>query len=944
MDKSQFSHILHIQEASKQGRLVVFVGAGVSNNSGVPTWSKMIHEMKNDCGADQETDELKIAQLYKDARGEKVYMDKVKEILKYNSVIPNDIHKAILDLNPCHIITTNYDNLIEQEIENEFKQFDIIREDKDMPNMSYPNSLIKMHGDYDTHNIVLTESDYYNYGKNFPLIRSFVLSLFASKLVVFVGFSFADLNLKMILNDLRSVLHDSMQRVYLISDTKPSQIVNSYYENKGINVVYLEEEDIAELYSDKKEYSLTIPKGIYLYKVLRCINNVRKDYGQDLASKLYNQIKEYKDELSVIGDGLRYFLPKEEMKMYNPHSDGLQLMSPYFKALHQQLKTFAGRKKFLLEHSDINVKELKLLAYNNYLYEIDDVNIVDINLKYEIKESLGKDSALSYLYCFDYNNLNKRILELSSRELTGDSKDLEYPFILYKVGNYYKAYHEYYKILSIAWKRKKYILYFICLYNLWSIRNGIFASLILEDEKLAHKIHEKLSAIELDDVLGRLPISDGIRKTFQDLLSFRLLGNSAVEAEDKKEQIYQQRKSGEKGGSSINSNIVSLLSKYERTFQFCNNNFIVCDNNYFYKSVSYNTLCGILNSYATPKTEFSEFHVETTKLDILFPFCIFVLIYGTEPKKLKEVFRRYEIDYIELDTDAIDTINECWMNLVNSKYIPFIDKTDLGSYIENLIYVTAKTKTEGINTEIIYTAILKYWNFIVSFKINGNLLAFLLSSKRPSKNILFSILEKLTSNLEKNDNFGDCYEWIAHYLFEMHETYHLDMSILKDGKYSNELYHLYKVLEPSLQSEFAAFCQKNLRDVRDYLGFIVDNQQKVLSIEDFCNRLEMLKNKPRYYREYCCWVLSKMRHDKQYSCIHGHIDKFAEGNECLKFHLAPADYDKKENVDVEWILATGGEGVPELAKIPEYKEKLKQYLIEHKFLGASLRNNIVNVL
>ena len=247
MDKSQFSHILHIQEASKQGRLVVFVGAGVSNNSGVPTWSKMIHEMKNDCGADQETDELKIAQLYKDARGEKEYMDKVKEILKYNSVIPNDIHKAILDLNPCHIITTNYDNLIEQEIENEFKQFDIIREDKDMPNMSYPNSLIKMHGDYDTHNIVLTESDYYNYGKNFPLIRSFVLSLFASKLVVFVGFSFADLNLKMILNELRSVLHDSMQRVYLISDTKPSQIVNSYYENKGINVVYLEEEDIAEL-------------------------------------------------------------------------------------------------------------------------------------------------------------------------------------------------------------------------------------------------------------------------------------------------------------------------------------------------------------------------------------------------------------------------------------------------------------------------------------------------------------------------------------------------------------------------------------------------------------------------------------------------------------------------------------------------------------------------
>ena len=47
-----------------------------------------------------------------------------------------------------------------------------------------------MHGDYETDNIVLTENDYYNYPNNFPLIRSFVQSLFASKLILFVGFSF----------------------------------------------------------------------------------------------------------------------------------------------------------------------------------------------------------------------------------------------------------------------------------------------------------------------------------------------------------------------------------------------------------------------------------------------------------------------------------------------------------------------------------------------------------------------------------------------------------------------------------------------------------------------------------------------------------------------------------------------------------------------------------
>jgi hypothetical protein len=191
-------------------------------------------EFKKECGIENETDDLKIAQLYMDARGEKEYLDKVKSVLKHHCVIPNDIHKAILDLKPCHIITTNYDDLFEQEIQNEYKQYSVVRRDGDIPKMSYPNALIKMHGDFDRHNIVLTESDYYNYARNFPLIRSFVLSLFASKLVVFIGFSFSDLNLKMILNDLHSVLHDSMQRVYLVSDTKPSHIINTYYEKKGI--------------------------------------------------------------------------------------------------------------------------------------------------------------------------------------------------------------------------------------------------------------------------------------------------------------------------------------------------------------------------------------------------------------------------------------------------------------------------------------------------------------------------------------------------------------------------------------------------------------------------------------------------------------------------------------------------------------------------------------
>lgn len=47
MDNITRSHIEQIQQASKQNRLVIFVGAGVSANSGVPLWSELINSLKN---------------------------------------------------------------------------------------------------------------------------------------------------------------------------------------------------------------------------------------------------------------------------------------------------------------------------------------------------------------------------------------------------------------------------------------------------------------------------------------------------------------------------------------------------------------------------------------------------------------------------------------------------------------------------------------------------------------------------------------------------------------------------------------------------------------------------------------------------------------------------------------------------------------------------------
>ena len=80
MDRQQFLNLSHIQEASRDNRLVIFVGAGVSMNSGIPSWNSLIDVLKQELPADfsSETDALKSTQGYKDARGHKEYMDKGK--------------------------------------------------------------------------------------------------------------------------------------------------------------------------------------------------------------------------------------------------------------------------------------------------------------------------------------------------------------------------------------------------------------------------------------------------------------------------------------------------------------------------------------------------------------------------------------------------------------------------------------------------------------------------------------------------------------------------------------------------------------------------------------------------------------------------------------------------------------------------------------------------
>lgn len=940
MDKQQLSHLSHIQQASRDNRLVIFVGAGVSRNSGIPTWDNLIKEMKSDLPNEltDETDALKVAQLYKDSRGHKEYMDKVKEVLLYNKAVPNPLHRSILSLNPCHIITTNYDDLIEQEIHNEFIQYAIVREDKDIPQMVYPNTLVKMHGDYVTDNIVLTETDYYNYAINFPLIRAFVQSLFASKLILFVGFSFADLNLKMILNELKNILSENMQRAYLLSCDEPDFITKQYFENKGINILYFNEMDIDLINNSDYPGSLLCGKGLLTDKILFALNNYSRISKKSLANYIYTRIISYNKELRSFGDGLRYFFPNYKNMVWNTHSKGLQTRLPYFKDLAKQMQSNQEKRQFLITHPNIELRSLLKIAYYNCLGKIDDIKILDEHFYKNIDKYI-EPTTIDFLHQFNYSKVCERLKILRSQSIQYSNEDLEYPFTLYLLGNYWEAYKQFAKLLPLYWIRQKYILYFICRYNIWSIRNGVRYQKLFDKCFDADKELQLAYTSELEDILNKLPIDLEIRKIFQDLISYRSIGYHVAETEKLKEDIFLQRKSAEKGGCSINRNIGVLMGLYKRESLFCLANYIICDNNEHFKSLCNNTALGILNSFATPANTMFGSIIKPSRILSLDAFMIKLFIFDIENKDLQSFIEGYDIKNLKFHNSGIGYINSCLNGLSGQNQ--YLYKCDEPFYkcLSNLLLLVSNSQIKDVNIEALYKTLLNYWRF--ESQIGYQVIESIIKKYSPTEDVACNLICNMLYHSRDITDYIESIQALVTLIKEKKAEFSdIRMDTLKQKNEVTALIFLYPVCPESLKKTVLPYCLEKVDCLWDYIHFIFYNAIYVLSN----NKLqELIEKENKSIDETHCKLLAMIRKNSAFTILHGAIDKFADSNECMQFFLSPDEYISQEKVQVEWILQFDQKEREELFKNEVYRNKLKEY-INGNWWSDSNRKYLISLL
>lgn len=332
-----------IKQINSNENLVIFVGAGVSKNSGVCSWWELVKEIADkigenkctsceikdllcgECGEQIEMcsingyncklkydfsaeDFLRIPQHFYESFGDteeekKTYYDFLKEKFCSDEYETNIIDEIIVKLQPEHIITTNYDHLLENVNDPRVSKYAIITKDNDILSKKGRNYIIKMHGDIDDiQNIVLKEDDYLNYSQNHIIIETFIKSLLIDKTFLFVGYSLNDNNLKLIMSYIDFFVKEkrveNRQPHYLVVDKiKDCAHDISYWKNKGVELVDLSQ--ISDYMIDNSNCeNISNDIGKKLYAFLYYLNNEGLAYTNDKVQVLNGRLLKFKADIS----------------------------------------------------------------------------------------------------------------------------------------------------------------------------------------------------------------------------------------------------------------------------------------------------------------------------------------------------------------------------------------------------------------------------------------------------------------------------------------------------------------------------------------------------------------------------------------------------------------------------------------------------------------------
>ncbi|HEX3131623.1 MAG TPA: SIR2 family protein, partial [Thermoanaerobaculia bacterium] len=226
-----------------RGNGSIFVGAGLSIGAGLPSWEELVEPLARQVNCPPSTSFLDIAQYYVNVNDQITLADHVRQALKKPGVGPTEVHRELIKLPVPRIFTTNLDNLLEDAFRERDLKFDTIVTDQDVALMdSGKKSIVKLHGDLaQPASWVLTSEHYENYFSQHPGIANLLGMDLHSRTVLFLGYSFNDIDMRMILSRVKRVASEFRRNLFAVQ-LNPTTLEVEELKRRKIKVIGLHAE------------------------------------------------------------------------------------------------------------------------------------------------------------------------------------------------------------------------------------------------------------------------------------------------------------------------------------------------------------------------------------------------------------------------------------------------------------------------------------------------------------------------------------------------------------------------------------------------------------------------------------------------------------------------------------------------------------------------------
>jgi hypothetical protein len=241
-----------LEQALLARECVFFVGAGLSSGAGLPGWKSLVRRLGDDLGLpwSERHDYLDLAQWYRERFG----ADKLAAILRElyaTPAHPTLAHYLLMSLPVRHVITTNYDDLLERALIGLKRHPVKVLHQEDVARTGQNDVfVVKLHGDLvHPDEIVLTRDDYEEFYQRRPAMALLLEGLLLNQTFFFVGYGLRDPNFRQIHGRIVRMLREARRPAFATTfeaSGGSGPYLLEQWRNKQLNLIPIPGASLAE--------------------------------------------------------------------------------------------------------------------------------------------------------------------------------------------------------------------------------------------------------------------------------------------------------------------------------------------------------------------------------------------------------------------------------------------------------------------------------------------------------------------------------------------------------------------------------------------------------------------------------------------------------------------------------------------------------------------------